>query len=261
MSPVDGKLFLGRATHLSVTPVERPGSALDWMALRALVLFEHDQQGRLLYTREPSQRPAPRFYLGRSRHGNLWRFRVDLDSESVRDLARLAGREGPLPDDGSPPERIQAFRDVLARTAPVTDEYRGPGFRFPEASLAGPARERAAIEVVASNQGLLRDGFEDWLEELPGRSPCFVLPDEDGAMASLCGCARLLPGRGAEAGVETREGRRGKGLAPRVVSAWARAISASGAHPFYSTRWDNRASRAVAAKLGLLLVGEDLHFS
>jgi hypothetical protein len=46
-----------------------------------------------------------------------------------------------------------------------------------------------------------------------------------------------------------------------VVAAWARAIRESGGEPLYSTSWDNKASRGVARKLGLLLYGEDLHLS
>jgi hypothetical protein len=40
--------------------------------------------------------------------------------------------------------------------------------------------------------------------------------------------------------------------------AWASAIREAGKVPFYSTSWDNTASRAVAAKLELELFAEDL---
>ena len=44
---------------------------------------------------------------------------------------------------------------------------------------------------------------------------------------------------------------RGRGYGPRVTVAWAEAIWASGRVPLYSTSWDNKASLAVARKLGL----------
>ena len=41
-------------------------------------------------------------------------------------------------------------------------------------------------------------------------------------------------------------------------TSWGQAIARTGAAAFYSTAWENTASRAVAAKLGLTPVGEDL---
>ena len=39
----------------------------------------------------------------------------------------------------------------------------------------------------------------------------------------------------------------------------SRVRSDSVGTPLYSTSWDNEASRAVARRLGLLLIGEDWH--
>jgi hypothetical protein len=38
-------------------------------------------------------------------------------------------------------------------------------------------------------------------------------------------------------------------------------VRALGATPFYSTSWENAASRRVAARLGFQLVASDLHIS
>ena len=67
----------------AVSAQERLLSDVEWMALRAEVLFEHDAEGRLTGLRAADDRLAPRFYLGRSRHGNVWRFRGDLEPEGV----------------------------------------------------------------------------------------------------------------------------------------------------------------------------------
>jgi hypothetical protein len=86
-------------------------------------------------------------------------------------------------------------------------------------------------------------------EEIPGRSP-IVAVLEDGHAVSACFSARRSD-VAAEAGLETAQAFRGRGLGPRVTSAWALAIRAAGLTPLYSTSWDNDASLAVARKLRL----------
>ena len=62
--------------------------------------------------------PIPRFVLIRTRLGCLWRFRADMSSVSIRELAKLAGREGgamaPF-ETAPPPERIEPMVRVLHR--------------------------------------------------------------------------------------------------------------------------------------------------
>lgn len=256
----------------------RPRTDVDWMELHLRCLHEHDANGRLLRTRQPDGGPSPLFHLGRTRLGNLWRFRADLAPAIVRELARLAGREPPLAPGHPPPERLEAMRSLLRSVGEVSSEWRGPAFCFPrEIPREVPPREsRAAggtgrdapllVEVVPGREYLLEPSFGDWIPELAARQPCFAVV-EDGAAVSFCCAARPVAVAGAsvcgaaEAGVETVAGHRGRGHAPRVVAAWARAVRARGGEPMYSTSWSNRASRAVAAKLGLHLYGEDLHLS
>jgi predicted GNAT family acetyltransferase len=90
---------------------------------------------------------------------------------------------------------------------------------------------------------------------LPCRQPCLAIVDH-GRLASLCYSARNTP-VAAEAGVDTLEEFRGRGYAPAVVAAWARAVRREGRVPLYSTSWDNLASRSVARKLGLVMYGAD----
>lgn len=76
----------------------------------------------------------------------------------------------------------------------------------------------------------------------------------EGAAVATCYSCRLS-GRTAGARVDTLEDYRGRGYAPAVVAAWARAVRASGRIPGYGTSWDNLASQAVARKLGLVPYG------
>ncbi len=71
----------------------------------------------------------PRFVLGRSREGVIWRFRHDLPPDLVRGIARLASREQGFPietedasraygerrgDRPTPPERLSAIQRLMA---------------------------------------------------------------------------------------------------------------------------------------------------
>lgn len=70
--------------------------------------------------------------------------------------------------------------------------------------------------------------------------------------------ARMTP-HAHEAGVETHPEFRGRAHAARAVRAWARAVRELDRIPLYSTSWENKASRALAARLGLLRYEPDLH--
>jgi len=246
---------------------------LDWMELHLRCLYHHDENDRMVRTRQPNGWPSPLFHLARTPFGNLWRFRDDLDPAAIRELARLCGREPAFAGSVSehpPPQRLEAIRSVLRSLTEIVFEWRGPAFRFP-AVIALPHRSGKEPGAVIAALGpgdeeLLRESFSDSMAELSARVPC-IAAIEDGRAISLCYAARPLEVAGsnscpaAEAGVETAPAHRGRGLAPRVVAAWARAVRDLGGEPLYSTSWDNKASRGVARKLGLLFYGEDLHLS
>lgn len=242
-------------------------TALDWMELHLLCLHHHDANGRLAGARQCGGGRSPLFHLGRTALGNLWRFRNDLDADAVRELARLTGREGPTPwaEPPPPPERLEAMRRVLERGGRSLVLWRGPAYRFP-ARIPEPPSPLPLREVRPGGEDVLIAEFADLAGEIGDRQPCVAALDR-GQAVSVCFSSRPLEVAGsprcaaAEAGVETVARHRGRGLAAAAVAAWARALRATGGEPLYSTSWDNRASRAVAGKLGLLPYGEDLHFS
>jgi hypothetical protein len=199
----------------------------------------------------------PRFFLGRSRHGHLWRFAAGLPETLVRELARLAAAERidwPLEQ---PPERIETIRARLAEHAPLGPVHHGPAFRFPH-DAAPAAADPALVALTPDRAGWLGDEMAGLRADLAESQPCIGVR-EDGELRSVCFAARRSA-RAVEAGVETSPGFRGRGLASRAVAAWARAVAALGLFPLYSTDWRNRASCGVAARLGLIRYGVDLHF-
>jgi predicted GNAT family acetyltransferase len=127
-------------------------------------------------------------------------------------------------------------------------------FRFPL-----PLFAVGAMQLYPPHAALLHPTLAPWAPELRERAPAFVVL-RDGQAVAICACARVSR-EAAEAGVETAPEFRGQGYAVLAAQAWAAAIAESGRIPFYSTTWENTASRAVAEKLALEEVGEDVWFS
>lgn len=64
--------------------------------------------------------PQPQFILVRTRLGCFWRFRSDLGRGPIRELAKLAGREGngaAAFEAALPPERVEPMLRVLQRAS------------------------------------------------------------------------------------------------------------------------------------------------
>ncbi len=144
----------------------------------------------------------------------------------------------------------------------------GPGFLLPHELPSWPIgdgeliRSHDATTGELDRLGRIRPAeweVEEWADLVAGRlGPWAVVVAGDagrgGCVAALCHAARLTPA-GAEAGVRTHTDFQRQGLAPAVTAAWAAIPELRGRTLFYSTSSDNRASRRVAAKLGLRPLG------
>lgn len=215
--------------------------ALELLALQCEALFRSDADGRLRSVNEPGDQLAPRFFLGSTPDGVIFRFRFDLPAALVRELTALC--EQPVQHD--------AIRAALAAHAPIAWEHRGPAFWA--ASALPPAPNTLLISDV--NAEVLRRWFPRLLNELDARQPIAAWVVEGDAVAVCC-CARRTQ-RVAEAGLETAEPFRRRGYAGAVVQRWAAEVQAQGRLALYSAAWENVASRSLAAKLGLVRYGED----
>jgi hypothetical protein len=215
------------------------------------VLLTRDAQGRLVATRDSTPGPAPRLYLARSRDGNLWAMRRDLDSIAMNELHRLCSAEPSLSHPSA--ERRPMCRErVHELLAPVPIEFRGPCYVLPEQL---PQDNRARL-IEAEERG-------DWLERWPWFTDEFAkvqpvaIAFDAGEPASVCHSPRGRTAFAAEAGVETLERFRGRGLATAAVACWARAVQRTGRVALYSTTWENAASKAIARRLSAHLYGEN----
>ena len=213
--------------------------------LQLATLFVLNEKGRITGTREPDPLRGPRFSLIRSASSCAWAVRADVTDEVAARVDSLAREEPPAVDFADEP--IHADRYVSLVRGRIDA---GPAFTFPE-NIA-PTAGLVSIDEIAP----LLQYFRGWTEnEIPERLPIIGIV-EDGNAVSVCFCARRSE-TAAEAGVETAEQFRGRGLGSRVVAAWAAAICATGRVPIYSTSWSNKPSLGLARKLALVTCASD----
>jgi len=219
-------------------PLEQHRVSTPELCLRTRYVFDED--GRILSTRPPSPGYGPAFVLVRGKSACAWAVHRDIESSIASELDRLAQEEPPISDLRTPPVHAERYIALVGG-----ELCSGPAFTFPE-TLPQPGEMETVDELRQ-----LEYHFTGWTaDEIPDASP-IVAVMVDGRAVSVCFCARRA-GFAAEAGLETAPAFRGRGLGPRVASAWALAVRESGRIPLYSTTWTNDASLAVARKLGLI---------
>ena len=230
-------------------------SDLELIKVHVETLFSHDESGRIRSVNEPGRSPVPRFFLGRTKHGNIWRFRYDLPEDVVRQFDALASSEPVTDDLRGRPINFERFKDTLEAHAEIQRVWMGPAYQFPNDLKFS----EDVVRITKANAELLRCDFGDLIPELETSQPCVAVVEQGNAV-SVCCSSRVSP-QTAEAGVETLADFRGRGHATDAVAGWAVAVRGLGCLPLYSTSWDNTASQGVARKLGLMFYGVDLHFT
>lgn len=95
---------------------------LELMQKHVRALFTHDAHSRLLFVNEPdaAQAQASRLFLGRTRAGNVRRFRADLPQNLCDELEALCADELPFGDSlDEPPRHFKSYVRLLEKHAPV----------------------------------------------------------------------------------------------------------------------------------------------
>ncbi len=225
------------------------------MEIQAEVLFTQDENGYLQRINESDGdgKPAPRFFLGYTSEGSIYRFRHDLPDNVVAHLKEVAAAE-PMPMNSQKiPKSHRQFEDILQSHAPIERVWVGPAYRFPE-HITPPT---SVVQLSRKNSGLLKGDFTEMVSELNNSHPYLAII-EDSQAVSICRSVRLSS-CAHEAGVDTLVNYRRRGYATAVVAAWALAVRVLNRIPLYSTSWDNVASQSVARRLGLVQYGVDYH--
>lgn len=235
--------------------MKRTPTDLELIEQQIETLFFQNEAKRLLFVNEPDKPEAPRFFLGRTKQGNICRFRHDLPQSLIKHLEALVISE-PVPQSlHEEPVQIRAFEDALREYGAIRQIWMGPAYSF----VREVQRPSGVVRITDTNADLFGEGFADWKAGLMTRQPCVAVIREN-RVVSLCCSARTSP-VAAEAGLETLEAFRGRGYAAAVVEGWAAAVRQDGRTPLYSTSWDNLASQGVANKLGLTMYGADFHIT
>jgi GNAT acetyltransferase len=218
-------------------------------------LFTHDERGRLQRVNEPDGAEAPRFFLGRTIAGHIWRFRYDLPDLLAERLESLCLKE-PVTDLRQEPAGLSEYSSLLETHSPVKKLSSGPAYFFPDRI---EQRSRRAIPVTPDNIDVLHQGLEEWIPDVPHRQPFLAILNE-GHAVSVC-CSVRITAEAHEVGVETLNDYRGRGYASDVVQQWATEVRKLEVMPLYSTSWENVASQGVARRLGLVQYGSDFHIT
>lgn len=230
-----------------------PGELLD---LQVAALWRFDITGRMVAANTPQFEPAPRFFVGRCEEATIALVRADVPPAVAADLLELATSESLQARPAEPPRFAGDYEEALGNHGPVERIHFGPAFWLPpEVEL--PASEARRLD--AGDKGILAIHFPDMLGDLDAGLPIFGV-ERDGAVVAYCFCARLSD-RVSEAGVKVAEAYRGQGLAQACTAGWAAAMREMGRIPFYSTTWENDASRGVARALGFEPYATDWHVS
>jgi RimJ/RimL family protein N-acetyltransferase len=224
---------------------------LELARRRMEAMYRSDRRGRLTSINQWDGGAAPRIHLMRTTAGVICRFRSDLPDALVSRLEELCNREPAGEPLGELPAHYDRYLDLLSSHAPVERVWAGPAYLF-ERDLPLDAD---AVSIDERNAELLRGGLDAWLPDVPHRRP-FIAIVQDGRAVSICASVRISDSV-HEAGVETRPEYRRRGYGANAVVGWARAVRSIGAAPFYSTSFENLASRRVAGRLGLSPAGVD----
>jgi hypothetical protein len=109
-----------------------PLSGHALLQMQVAALFTHDATGRICFVNEPGGDRAPRFFFGRSREGNLWRCRDDLDEQVVQTLAELAAKEPVGADLRAEPRHLNSFLRALQTQGLCVSEEEGGSKSTPD---------------------------------------------------------------------------------------------------------------------------------
>jgi GNAT acetyltransferase len=233
---------------------------LDLLSLHRRTTFVFDDRGRMVHETAPDRSRDKRIALSGCAEGNVVAIRDDLPDAVGDELEELLRQEPPLLAADRELRYLADYLRLCSLDGIVPLVQKGWLWVFPSAVRS------AECDVVSSGTS----GAEDLLERFDTAiSPDLVIRGfTDRSAVWDPWCAALVDGQivaiaetvrsgpdGAEVGVDTASGFRGRGLGAAVTAAWSQHPGLEGRTLFYGTDIHNRSSIRVTERLGLRLVG------
>lgn len=231
------------------------------MVIHLETLFTHDTRLRLQFVNEPwanktNYESAPRFVLGRTREGNIWRFRSDLPMTLIDQLENLCHNEPITADLNQPPTYLNTYIQLLEAHQPIQRVWHGPAYQITSPQAIS---SKTCVHITTNNTHILGTGFEKMQAELETAQPFFAIVQQ-GHAVSICRSVRISS-QAHEAGIETLNTYQRQGYATAALAKWANAVRKMGYFPLYSTSWENKLSQKLAQKSGAVRYGDDFHIT
>lgn len=230
-------------------------------------LFETNTEGRIVRSAGPDRAPPPRLHLAIGAEGAIVRVRDDVDERVAREIEALAAREFRVTGPQALPRFSEEYRQLLGVSETVNDHHFGVIYNLPQqtrfacdiALVSHDTADGDALIARIRRHGmpptLVDAGFVDlshfW------EPWCVALKNDD--IVSLAFAVRLGD-VGAELGVNTMPGHRGRGYAAAVTAGWSALPTLQHVPLFYATHRDNHSSQRVIARLSLPFLGIRLQF-
>jgi hypothetical protein len=237
----------------------------ELLAIQFRTGFVFERSGRISMTNDPDHSPAPRFVLSGCSSGNVYGVRADVADHIATQLMDLAASEPPFLKSCAAPSRWDRYIEVLARDGPVRRRRLGTTcvlpnditYRHDVRLVASDSVDGQGLRDALAAQGIPAGLAEMGFADVSAFWEPWCAAVQDGEVASLAFAARLSA-TGAEIGLATAPGLRGRGYAAAATAGWGRMSALRNRALFYSTEQTNISSRRVAARLGLRSLGASL---
>jgi len=227
----------------------KASSDLELLGIQAAGTFDH--RGRIIDTYGIA------IVCTAERHA-CW-IGADVPDTQATELTAAVDAAPPSSTASEPPAVLERCRRILEAGGIALEQTGGPHFAIPDdAQFPSDARiERSDGPPCAALRTANPGNWHpvEWHELLDGRLGPWTMALDADRVVSICHTPGPITARGAECGVWTQPGFRGRGLAAAVTAAWAAMMRPSGRPLFYSTDAGNRSSQNVARRLRLRPLG------
>ncbi|MCX5975874.1 MAG: GNAT family N-acetyltransferase [Coprothermobacterota bacterium] len=218
------------------------------------LLFKTNAAGELIGANEPAEadtEPAPAIYVCYAKGRFLLKHRAGAPESWINNLKEVLSRV-----DGTAEVPHAEIRALICKSAlghvDIAEIESGPAFYISQM----PATTSGVFEINQWNREVLEPHFGYTHRHLDQLQPCIAKVIDDKAVA-ICRTVRRSS-LGLEGGVDTTLEFRKRGFGAQTVAFWAARVWSGGLIPCYSTSWRNKASLALARKLGMIQYATDI---